>query len=554
MWLKIKVLLWKSLQLRKRNFLFTITELIFPCLVFYIIYYIKTISEDGSSKDNIFVSQSISEQSLYKDFTVTHSKNVYFIYTPKTFVTEQIMGLVCKHLGVASNKVDVAENESKMIEKFKNKINSSKKFKSTNKGFGIVFEEISKYQNIFKYKIRNTDRSWNTDLLFPENEVLESINSGERYLEKGFLALQLMLDKTFISMALAVTGNNSIDLNGYNLNIQPYPYAKYKKDSKFEPLLKEILPLFTVFGFLLMCSQTIKRVVDEKDSGVKEFMKMMGLKSWMIWTGWILHNLFVYSITITIITYISCFEVHQGSGKLLNYTSPLLFWTFLIIYLVTGMFFCFSISSLFNHSLISLMVGNTIWIFSYSLTQYFLKSSTHVLIKIILMLLPNVAVKNAFTTISTLESLGIGLQLSTLFTAGKDDNCFSVGFILFMFIVDCFLYGFIAWYLDSVMPGKYGVAKPLNFICNWFKAKPVNSLKMHIDKTSSPFFEKPPNGYDVGIRVKNLYKQFGNFNAVNGVNLDLYKGHITALLGHNGAGKTTTMSIITGILFYIFKI
>lgn len=28
--------------------------------------------------------------------------------------------------------------------------------------------------------------------------------------------------------------------------------------------------------------------------------------------------------------------------------------------------------------------------------------------------------------------------------------------------------------------------------------------------------------------------------------MDLYKGQITALLGHNGAGKTTLMSILTG--------
>ncbi len=27
----------------------------------------------------------------------------------------------------------------------------------------------------------------------------------------------------------------------------------------------------------------------------------------------------------------------------------------------------------------------------------------------------------------------------------------------------------------------------------------------------------------------------------------MYKGQITALLGHNGAGKTTTMSILTGL-------
>ena len=36
--------------------------------------------------------------------------------------------------------------------------------------------------------------------------------------------------------------------------------------------------------------------------------------------------------------------------------------------------------------------------------------------------------------------------------------------------------------------------------------------------------------------------------AVDGLSLNIYKGQITALLGHNGAGKTTTMSILTGEL------
>jgi ABC-type multidrug transport system ATPase subunit len=33
---------------------------------------------------------------------------------------------------------------------------------------------------------------------------------------------------------------------------------------------------------------------------------------------------------------------------------------------------------------------------------------------------------------------------------------------------------------------------------------------------------------------------------VNKLSIDMYEGHITALLGHNGAGKTTTMFMLTG--------
>jgi len=34
---------------------------------------------------------------------------------------------------------------------------------------------------------------------------------------------------------------------------------------------------------------------------------------------------------------------------------------------------------------------------------------------------------------------------------------------------------------------------------------------------------------------------------VSGINLTIYEGQITAILGHNGAGKTTLFNILTGL-------
>ena len=36
--------------------------------------------------------------------------------------------------------------------------------------------------------------------------------------------------------------------------------------------------------------------------------------------------------------------------------------------------------------------------------------------------------------------------------------------------------------------------------------------------------------------------------AVKGLDVDLFEGHISVLLGHNGAGKSTAISMITGTL------
>src|SRR6185369_13854057 len=46
------------------------------------------------------------------------------------------------------------------------------------------------------------------------------------------------------------------------------------------------------------------------------------------------------------------------------------------------------------------------------------------------------------------------------------------------------------------------------------------------------------------ISVKNLCKNYGDFQAVKSISFDVYEGEIFGLLGPNGAGKTTTLEII----------
>lgn len=46
------------------------------------------------------------------------------------------------------------------------------------------------------------------------------------------------------------------------------------------------------------------------------------------------------------------------------------------------------------------------------------------------------------------------------------------------------------------------------------------------------------------IEVKNLVKNYGDFEAVKGISFDVMEGEIFGLLGPNGAGKSTTLEII----------
>ena len=50
------------------------------------------------------------------------------------------------------------------------------------------------------------------------------------------------------------------------------------------------------------------------------------------------------------------------------------------------------------------------------------------------------------------------------------------------------------------------------------------------------------------LKIENLVKKYGNFTAVDNLNLELEKGDIYGFVGPNGAGKTTTMRIAATLL------
>lgn len=50
------------------------------------------------------------------------------------------------------------------------------------------------------------------------------------------------------------------------------------------------------------------------------------------------------------------------------------------------------------------------------------------------------------------------------------------------------------------------------------------------------------------LQINNLTKRYGNFHALDNLNMTIEAGNIYGLLGPNGSGKTTTLGIILGIL------
>ena len=50
------------------------------------------------------------------------------------------------------------------------------------------------------------------------------------------------------------------------------------------------------------------------------------------------------------------------------------------------------------------------------------------------------------------------------------------------------------------------------------------------------------------IELRDVKKSFGPVEVLKGVNLKVYAGQVTALVGDNGAGKSTTFNLLTGMI------
>lgn len=172
---------------------------------------------------------------------------------------------------------------------------------------------------------------------------------------------------------------------------------------------------------------------------------------------------------------------------------------------------------------------------------------------------PNVGFNWGVRVLAQKEADAAGIQFSNLFVKTFPNDPITMGAVLIIFIANIFFFGFLTWYLDSIKPGPFGVAKKWNFLFTksyWTSSKtgqiqPEN--RHELDEESKKFFEEEPKNIFAGIVVNGLRKIFkGLMNstvlAVDSVNFKAYKGQITALLGHNGAGKTTTMNMLTGMI------
>lgn len=81
---------------------------------------------------------------------------------------------------------------------------------------------------------------------------------------------------------------NSQTLDDFEVSLQRFPYPPYPEDPFMNGISRN-LPFIILLCFIYLGQQTAKSVAIEKESGMKEYMLMMGLSRTALWTAHFVH-------------------------------------------------------------------------------------------------------------------------------------------------------------------------------------------------------------------------------------------------------------------------
>ncbi|XP_062036152.1 phospholipid-transporting ATPase ABCA3 isoform X2 [Lepus europaeus] len=576
---QLALLLWKNYTLQKRKVLVTALELFLPLLFSGILIWLRLkIQSENVPNATVYPGQSIQELPLFFNFPPPGDA-WELAYVPSHSDAARAITEWARRALVINMKVRGFPSE-KHFEDYIRYDN-----RSSNVLAAVVFEhEFShstdplplavKYHLRFSYTRRNymwtqsgafllrDTEGWHTNSLFPlfpnpgPREPASPDGGEPGYVREGFLAVQHAVDRAIMHYHANASAQQL--LQKLTVTVKRFPYPPFISDP-FLVAIQYQLPLLLLLSFTYASLTIIRAVVQEKERKLKEYMRMLGLDSWLHWSAWFLMFFLVLLVVVSFMTLLFCVKVKKGVAVLTN-SDPSLVLAFLLCFATSSISFSFMVSTFFSKANMAAAIGGFLYFFTY--IPYFFVAPRYNWMtlsqKLLSCLLSNVAMAMGAQLIGKFEAKGTGIQWRDLLSPVNVDDDFCFGHVLGLLLLDSVLYGLVTWYVEAVFPGQFGVPQPWYFFImpSYWCGSPRTAMGKEEDADPEKALptehcEAEPETLVAGIKIKHLSKVFrvGNKDraAVRDLNLNLYEGQVTVLLGHNGAGKTTTLSMLTGL-------
>jgi ATP-binding cassette, subfamily A (ABC1), member 3 len=282
----------------------------------------------------------------------------------------------------------------------------------------------------------------------------------------------------------------------------------------------------------------ISYMCKEKDLRQKELMKMMGVTESDIGGSWF--------CTFFILNFISATLAALATSSIFEKADISILWIFWMLTMISLTCFCMVIASITSKPIRGVLIGLLTTFGGVILTLAIDESTGSIGTTQLISLLPIVAFSFGIGQIGQLEDKGVGLTADS-FSFTENPSGYSFGNTFTSLVFDCILWGILSWYFNRVIKPDYGQALPFyfpfttNYWCpsKTHAPKSESTVEEKVLATGIPYEEvsdalKSQANEGESIEIHDLRMAFGEKSAVDGLNLSMYSGQITALLGPNG--------------------
>ncbi|KAK9157371.1 hypothetical protein Scep_003945 [Stephania cephalantha] len=598
---QLKAMLRKNWLLKIRHPYVTTAEILLPTLVMLMLIAVRTRVDTTIHPSQPYirkgmfveVGRSDISPSFDKILELLAAKGEYLAIAPDTPQTRIMISLMSLKFPLLQTVTQVYKDEEELETYLRSDlygVSDQEKNCSNPKIKGaIVFHEQG--PQLFDYSIR-LNHTWafsgfpdvrtimDTNGPFVDDlELGVNIVPTLQYGYSGFLTLQQVFD-SFIIFAAQQNGTgmfgdglempllNSIGdafssslpwmhFSPSNIRIAPFPTRSYT-DDEFQSIIKRVMGVLYLLGFLYPISRLISYFVFEKEQKIKEGLYMMGLKDEIFYISWFFTYSIQFAITSAIITVCTM-------GSLFMYSNKSVVFVYFFLFGLSTIMLSFLITTFFTRAKTAVAVGTLAFLGAFFPYYTVNDAAVPMILKVMASFLSPTAFALGTVNFADYERAHVGVRWSNIWRSSSGVN-FLV--CLLMMLLDSLLYCAIGLYLEKVLPRENGSRRPWNFLFKKIyrgKMSEVQSDKICSKKSSlsrkgitEPVVEtisldmKQQELDGRCIQVKNLHKVYstrkGKCCAVNALSLTLYENQILALLGHNGAGKSTTISMLVGLL------
>lgn len=525
----LSVVIWKNLLIRKRHWFLTIIEVCLPIILFLVIAFIRSKVPDLSKVE--------LPETIYPSKTLQYKidvGNTVVYYAPNDSFHGNIMKRVQEKLQLPNHNIKGFDTAENLINHYRN-----------DSTVAIIFKlgEPTKLSYTIRCHEKDFDE-WKTNELY---SPAYAPNSADEYQSKNvhdtLLTMQMAVDISYIEIR---SGKSSLNAT---IALELFPSPPQTKDVGIRKFLLTYLPLLTIFSFIFICPAVLKRIVEEKESGIKELLNMAGMKPWMTWLGWYIHGILPIIISIVIIIITLKVPLLGVEYPAIEFTHFSILGIFLFLYCSACICFCFLISTFFHRPSYAMVLGIFVWILSYELPVSIVSTNSLTFqCSMLFIIFPNVALYFGYYIISVFENRELGVHWTNLFSAPTGGQMeLSLGLVFVAFIIQSILFVFLTMcYFDLINSGPYGKSKSILFPLYGLRRLLRNDLKKVSGTGSEPIESDEETGHKA-IVIDDLCKRYDHNTVLDKVRMEIVKNEITVLLGHNGAGKSTTMSILTGM-------